>query len=41
MEYLDGERTFKTAVKGMNFLRTTTTKSQSRETLEDTSRGGR
>jgi len=21
MEYLDGERTFKTAVKGMNFLR--------------------
>jgi len=48
MEYLDGERTFKTAVKGMNFLRIhlkvqglTTTKSQSRETLEDTSRGGR
>ena len=48
MEYLDGERTLKTAVKGMNFLRIhlkvqglTTTKSQSRETLEDTSRGGR
>ena len=48
MEYLDGERTFKTTDKGMDFLHIhhkvqglTTTKSQSREILEDTSRGGR
>jgi len=48
MEYLDGERTFKTTDKGMDFLRIhhkvqglTTTKSQSREILEGTSRGGR
>ena len=45
---IDGERTFKTTDKGMDFLRIhhkvqglTTTKSQSREILEDTSRGGR
>ena len=46
MEYLDGERTFKTTDKGMNFLRIhnkvqgltlLTTKSQRREILEDTS----
>ena len=44
MEYLDGERTFKTTDKGMNFLRihnkvqglTLATKSQHREILEDT-----
>ena len=48
MEYLDGERTIKTTDKGMDFLRIhhkvqglTTTKSQSREILEGTSRGGR
>jgi predicted transcriptional regulator len=44
MEYLDGERTFKTTDKGLNFLRihnkvqglTLATKSQRREILEDT-----
>jgi predicted transcriptional regulator len=44
MEYLDGERTFKTTDKGMNFLRihnkvqglTLLSKSQHREILEDT-----
>jgi predicted transcriptional regulator len=48
IEYLDGERTFKTTDKGMNFLcihhkvqGLTTTKSQRREMLEDTSRGRR
>jgi predicted transcriptional regulator len=48
MEYLDGERTFKTTDKGMNFLHIhqkvqgltlLTTKSQHREMLEDTSTG--
>jgi predicted transcriptional regulator len=46
MEYLDGERTFKTTDKGTNFLRIhhkvqglTTTKSQRREILGDASRG--
>ena len=45
IEYLDGERTFKTTEKGMNFLRIhnkvqgltlLSTKSQRREILEDT-----
>jgi len=48
MEYLDGERTFKTTEKGMNYLcihhqvqGLTTPKSQPKEILEETSRGGR
>ncbi len=48
IEYLDGERTFKTTEKGVNYLRIhhqvqglTAPKSQPDEILEDTSRGGR